>query len=169
MSLKETLLQAHEALLKADIKHALIGGLGLAALGIQRTTNDVDFLADGEQTKKIKEVLVQSGWQLTMETKNVLHFEGKGKVDIVLALRPLSIEMLSQAKSGLFNIPCVNPEGMIGLKIQAYKNDSNREFQDKADIQSVIQRYPNLDWNKIKEYADLFGEWGFIDSLKRKK
>ena len=67
-----------------------------------------------------------------------------------------------------FPVPVVLIEDLIGLKIQAYKNDSKREFQDKADIQSLLDKYPNLNFDKIKEYADLFSEWNFINELRNK-
>ena len=31
-------------------------------------------------------------------------------------------------------------EDLIGLKIQAYKKDPSREFQDKADILSLLRQ-----------------------------
>jgi len=56
---------------------------------------------------------------------------------------------------------------LIGLKIQAYKNDKSREFQDKADIQFLISSLENLDWDQIKKYADLFDEWEVISEIKK--
>ena len=44
----------------------------------------------------------------------------------------------------------------------------SREFQDKADIQFLIENYLNLDWNKIKSYADLFSKWSEIEEIKNK-
>jgi hypothetical protein len=61
----------------------------------------------------------------------------------------------------------VRPEGIIGLKIQAYKNDPDRELQDKADIKSIINCYSNLDWALVKAYADTFGEWQTIESFRK--
>jgi hypothetical protein len=57
---------------------------------------------------------------------------------------------------------------LIGLKIQAYKNDSSREFQDKADIQFLIKTQADLNWDLIKSYADLFEEWEVINEIKAK-
>ena len=152
----------------AKIDHALIGGLGLAALGVHRATFDVDFLILGYQKEQLKKAMQSAGWKLTMETAEVLHFEGAGRVDFLLANRPLTQEMLSDAKASGVGMKCVSAEGIIGLKIQAFKNDSNREFKDKADIQALIEIHSNLDWAKVKTYADLFGEWPFIESLKGK-
>ena len=62
----------------------------------------------------------------------------------------------------------MRPEDIIGLKIQAYKNNTHRELQDKADIQFLIESDDKLDWERIKSYADLFNEWEVINELKAK-
>lgn len=169
MGLKDTLNLAHQTLYKADIDHALIGGLGLAVLGIHRATFDVDFLIDGENKADTINVMSAAGWKLAMETENVLHFDGRGRVDIILANRPLSKQMLQEAEQTNFGIKNVKAEGIIGLKIQAYTNDKDRELQDKADIKSIIDKTTDLDWDRVKTYADIFGEWPFIESLRKKK
>ena len=169
MGLKDTLNLAHQTLCKAGIDHALIGGLGLAMLGIHRATFDVDFLIDGENKTDTMNAMSSAGWTLAMETENVLHFDGKGRVDFLLANRPHSKQMLKEAEQTNFGIKNVKAEGIIGLKIQAYINDKDREFQDKADIKSIIDKTANLDWPQVKMYAELFGEWQFIESLRKKK
>ena len=64
-------------------------------------------------------------------------------------------------------IHCLSAEAIVGLKIQAYKNDPTREYQDKADIQSLIVKHGStLDWNEIKTYADLFQEMPFLEKLR---
>ena len=166
MGLKDTLNLAHQTLYKAGIDHALIGGLGLAMLGIHRATFDVDFLIDGENRGDTINVMSAAGWNLAMETENVLHFEGKGRVDFLLANLPLSKQMLKEAAQTNLGIKNVKAEGIIGLKIQAYKNDVDRELQDKADIKSIIDKNSNLNWVQVKTYADLFGEWEWLKTLK---
>jgi predicted nucleotidyltransferase len=101
-----------------------------------------------------------------MQTKEVLHFDGRGRVDLLLANRPLSLEMLSQATRNLDGLKCLLPEAIIGLKIQAFTNDRERELQDKADIKSLVKKYPKMDWEKIRQYADLFDQWPFITALR---
>ena len=169
MGLRDTLETAHRTLEAAAINHALIGGLGLAMLGIHRATFDVDLLIDGKEKAKAKAALETAGWKLAMETEEVMHFDGRGRVDFLLANRPLGLEMLMESLPSKTGIKCVSAEGIIGLKIQAYKNDSERELQDKADIKALIDSDSNLDWKRIKKYADLFGEWPFVQSLRKKK
>ena len=50
--------------------------------------------------------------------------------------------------------------------IQAYKNAPHRALQDKADIQFIISQVSDLNWDKIKSYADLFNEWEVICEIK---
>lgn len=77
--------------------------------------------------------------------------------------------MLEHAnEGGPEGVRFVSKEALIGLKIQAYKNNPKREFQDKANIQFLIDSGDNLDWKIIKSYADLFNEWESINAIKEK-
>jgi predicted nucleotidyltransferase len=169
INLRKTLNDAHKALQDAGVSHALIGGFALASYGQHRATSDIDLLADGTQKEMIKNVLIKSGFSLRYESNEVLQFDGVGFLDILLANRPLSLEMLHRANlSQDLNVHILKAEDIIGLKIQAYKNDSARELQDKADIQKLL-KLPNLEIDLIKKYADLFHEWPTIQNLIGKK
>ena len=120
-------------------------------------------------TMLAKKVLKDNGFELKFESAEFLQFSGIGYLDILLAQRPISREMLKNATIiPHINIKCLLPEDIIGLKIQAYTNDSSREFQDKADIQFLIENYQNMNWDKIKSYADLFSKWSEIEIIKNK-
>ena len=130
---------------------------------------DLDLLIHGNDKDKIKKLLTQGGFNLVNESEEVLQFSGPGYVDILLARRPFTQEMLRKAhENGPEGIKFVRIEDLIGLKIQAYINDKTREFQDKADIQYLIQAEKNINWNLVKKYADLFGEWRVIDEIRKK-
>ncbi|NBW83693.1 hypothetical protein EBR21_18260 [bacterium] len=58
-------------------------------------------------------------------------------------------------------------EDLIGLKIEAYKNDPRRELQDKADIQNLMRKNSNLDFDRIMQYAQIFNEWETIEQLRK--
>lgn len=170
--LRRTIQLAHTLLTKAGVEHALIGGMALAHYGISRSTVDVDLLIDGSKAEEAKTALIGEGFQITHESKEVLQFSktGVGGLDLLLAHRPLTQKMLSGSKETEKNgIKLVSAEGIIGLKIQAYSNNSRREFQDKADIQSLIEANPHLDWDQIKIYAELFDQWEFIQTLRARK
>lgn len=167
INLRKTLSDAHTVLGRAGVAHALIGGFALAAYGQHRATADIDLLADGTKKELIKSELIKNGFVLKFESSEVLQFSGVGFLDVILANRPLSQEMLKRALLNQeLKIHILKPEDIIGLKIQAYKNDSSRELQDKADIQKLLE-LPNLNLESIKKYADLFGEWPVIEKLRR--
>ena len=149
--------------------HALIGAFALAVCGVQRATNDVDFLIDGAKAAAARQALESDGFTVFHASDEVLQMAGPVPVDFVLARRPLSLAMLARASARTFRgIKCVGPEDLIGLKIQAYKNDPRRELQDRADIQRLIVVSPSLDWARIRQYAELFSEWPAVEDLRRR-
>ena len=166
INLRKPLELAKHSLEEAKIDFALIGGFALGAHGIHRATKDIDLLVDGRCKGDVKKLLTQKGFQLVFESDEVLQFDGVGLLDIVLANRPLSLEMIQEAPAkNLFGVPVVAPEGIIGLKIQAYKNDPSRKLRDLADIQELLCTC-DVDLEKAKQYADLFDEWAEIEKLK---
>lgn len=54
VDLRKILTLASEALTREGIKHSLIGGFALAFYGMNRATQDIDFLADGSKRDEIK-------------------------------------------------------------------------------------------------------------------
>lgn len=166
INLRKTLADAHSILEAEGVAHALIGGFALAVYGNHRATADIDFLADGTKKDLIKNAFLSGGYKLQHESVEVLQFTGPGFIDILLANRPLSQEMLKRALlNNSLGVYVLKAEDLIGLKIQAYKNDGSRELQDKADIQKLLT-LSGLDEDMIKKYADLFSEWDVIKKLK---
>lgn len=169
MNLRGTLKLAHSILEQERIPHALIGGLAMAWYGSTRATVDLDLLINEENKDQVKNIFLKNGFTLVNETLEVLQFSGLGYVDLLIARRPLSQKILLEANTnGPEGISFVKTEDLIGLKIQAYTNDSSREFQDKADIQFLIESIDNMDWDRIKSYADLFNQWEAINEIKNK-
>ena len=169
MDLRSTLKFVHNLLSNNSIDHALIGGLGLACYGSTRATVDMDLLIYEEDKALVEELLTTNGFSLQNKSEEVLQFSGMGYVDLLIARRPISREILKLSNpNGPEGINFVRAEDLIGLKIQAYKNDIAREFQDKADIQFLISSLDTLDWGLIKKYADLFGEWEVVNGIREK-
>ncbi len=169
MGVPETLRLAHDALERAGVAHALIGGLAMAALGAQRSTKDVDFLVDGERRAEAKSVLLAAGFRVFHETAELLQLDGPGPLDCLFARRPATQAMLTAAAlvPGVLGVRCVRPEDVIGLKIQGYANNPKRELQEKADIQAIARANPSLDWALVKTYADMFGQWTAIEAIRK--
>ena len=169
MNLRATLKLAHTLLDQHSIPHALIGGLALACYGSTRATVDLDLLIREEHKDTVKTLFLNNGFNLAFESEEVLQFSGMGYVDILLARRPISQKILTEANiNGPEGINFIKSEDLIGLKIQAYINDPSRELQDKADIQFLIENVESMDWQRIKSYADLFHQWEVINDIKNK-
>lgn len=169
IELRKTLTTIHRLLDEQKIPHALIGAMALTCYGSMRATADIDFLIHENDKQTVAELLKTNGFKLDYESEEVLQFSGIGYVDFLIARRPLSQKMILDSRSGgPQNVNFVQPEDLIALKIQAYKNDSQRTLQDKADIQFIIDNVTDLNWEKIKSYADLFNEWESIREIKEK-
>jgi hypothetical protein len=165
--LRDTLLLAHRLLEEAGADHALIGAMALGALGVHRATADMDLLVDARRIEEAKAALRSGGFELVAEGPEALQFGGIGTLDILLARREPSLEMLARARlAPKLGVKCATAEDIIGLKIQAFVNDPRRKFQDQADIMALLRTQPDLDWERIKRYADLFGVWEAIQALR---
>ena len=67
---------------------------------------------------------------------------------------------------GKATIHVVEPEDLIGLKVQAIANDKSRLTQDLVDIQMIIKNNSeSLNFNRIKEYFELFDNLDDYNSL----
>lgn len=167
MSLKQAIIKIHQVLSQNSIDHALIGGFALAIHGISRATGDIDLLIDEKDRDALIQVLQSQGYSIRVQTPEILHFIGPVRLDVLLARRPVSRAMLKRSEKSplLGGILYLQAEDLIGLKIQAYCNDRRRELQDKADIQFLFEKYPALDLERIKTYADFFGEWPVMEAL----
>lgn len=151
---------------KENLKYAIIGGFALAAAGVIRATMDIDLLVLANDKNIIKPMMISNGYELVFESKEVITFIGSndslGRVDFLLAHRKYTLAMLERAQKrsvlqGRTEIYVVEPEDLIGLKIQAIANDPYRFNQDMADIQMILKnRSETLDFNRIREYFELF-------------
>jgi len=168
MSLINGIYSFTEELKKNSIEYAIIGGLAVFAYGGERTTFDVDFLIDSEHRNIVKEIANKLHLKIVNENKEVLQLSGPIQIDIVFANRPISKGMLKRAHHlPSLPFPVVMAEDLIGLKIQAFTGDASREFIDKGDILTIFRNVPNLDIDKVKEYADIFNVWNEIEKIKK--
>lgn len=160
---------------KAKIDFALIGGFALRASGYVRATQDIDFLINQEDARKVKALLLSFGYELLHENEDVLNFAGQlgelGRVDFLLARRRYAKSMLERAAwqkifEGKFEVKVISPEDQIGLKVQSSANNPKRYLQDMADIEQVIRLHRNeLDLNLLREYFGLFNRKSELEQL----
>lgn len=151
---------------RLKIRCAAIGGFALGVLGVPRQTMDLDFLVHRDDLEKLNGALTALGYSREYFSENVSQYRHPdaawGSVDFIHAFRTISLAMLDRAKDypavgGNQTLRTVQPEDVIGLKVQAMYNDPERKAQDQNDIERLMGRYGRqLDWVRIEEYYDVF-------------
>jgi len=178
MDFTKVLTQVVSALDTEGIHYALIGGLAMAARGVQRATLDIDFillLDDLEQTHRI---LIALGYQRDFHSENVSHYQSpdpsSGRIDLLHAFRGPTLGMLDRAEkismSDGLSLPVIHIEDLIGLKTQAAVNDPSRHRKDWNDIYMLVEHAARvgtaLDWDLIADYLSLFQLESNLTQLK---
>jgi hypothetical protein len=163
---------------EAKIRYALIGGFAMGALGIVRSTMDLDFLIDVNDLPTVDVILKKHDYICVFKSENVSQYVSRintmGEIDFLHAFRKPSLSMLDRAKDlpvldRTLNIRVANPEDIIGLKLQALVNDASRKNREYADIEAIASHYrETLDWDLIKDYFSLFGQEVLFRVLKEK-
>lgn len=166
MEFEPVLTMLIEALARRKIRYAAIGGFALGLLGTPRATMDIDFLVHRDDLGQLHELLTGLGYQRRACTENVSQYahadRGWGSIDVLHAFRTYAVAMLERTRSlpvfgGAQQVRVLQPEDIIGLKVQAMANDARRQAQETADIEALMTRYgKTLDWQHIQEYFDLF-------------
>lgn len=172
MDLRSVLLEIHAALDDAEIGHALIGGLALAAHGAGRATVDLDFLADGARANDVDRVLRAHGYDCLHRSEHAANYASRdpvrGRVDFLLARREEGRHMLARARAhGVLGteLRVVEAEDLIGLKVQALANDPSRRLLDLGDVQRLLRAVPALDLERVRAYFRLFDREKELDAL----
>lgn len=148
------------------IGYALIGGLAVSLWSVPRSTVDVDFLILKDDVEPVAAIMEKHGYECRYRTENVSQYVSPlrifGEVDYLHAFRDASVAMLKRTAiknifSGALKINVLQPEDLIGLKLQAMKNDPGRTSIDTADIKALMQVHGGcLDLGLIKKYFELF-------------
>jgi hypothetical protein len=149
-----------------QIDFALVGGLAVSLYVQPRTTMDVDILLLSNDVKKAKKVFLEMGYKVVFESSDIVTFVsskvGLGRVDVQLAHRAPSVEMLNRANViDLFpkiKIKVLKPMDIIGLKVQAYNNDPSRYHKDMADIQELAKLVSKKDLVVVQNYFKMFSK-----------
>jgi hypothetical protein len=163
---------------KEDVRYALIGGFALGALGVARSTVDIDFLIDRNDLPKAEKIMTENGYKCVFKSENASQYLSEikifGEVDFLHAFREISVGMLKRAVEkdifeGEFKIKVLRPEDIIGLKLQAAVNDEKRAGRERSDIEALLDYHgKNLDWRLLEEYFSLFNRKSEYLELKEK-
>jgi Uncharacterised nucleotidyltransferase len=157
------------------IRYGLMGGFALGLWGTARATVDLDFLVDRGDMDKVDQVMRELGYERGFKSENVSQYVSRlklfGEVDFLHAFRQVSIEMLDRAEekeifNGEIKIKVLSPEDIIGLKLQAIKNDPSRKEGDMADIKALTSVLGDrLDWAMIGKYAEILDAKDLLKEL----
>lgn len=137
-----------------NVNWALVGGLAMAIYGSDRTTKDIDIIAD--KLLPIEKVgdLVQGGERYLIKTN-----KKEVAVDWIIRkdeFKKLFAEALNEAVK-INDVPILTPEWLVILKFIAGR------FKDQEDAVFLLSRRDLVDRNIIKEkIVNLFGKaaWG---------
>ena len=136
-----------------NLSFLLIGGNAVIALGIERTTLDVDVLIKADDLDAWKSRLGAFGYHIARQTKSFAQFlpvaqEGL-RLDLML-VDTQTFEKLERASQNvefghrIVRVP--TPLHLIALKLHALKNPHRAALgKDLADILALAERY-NLDY-----------------------
>jgi predicted nucleotidyltransferase len=135
----------------------------------------VDFLVDGDRADDVDLLMQARGYRAlhrTPELGNYLSDDAeRGRVDYLFARRAHSRSMLERARPhtviGGVDVPVVEPEDLIGLKVQAAANNERRHRAELVDIRRILEGCPDLDRERVREYFRLFELETELDQLLR--
>ncbi|OGR12338.1 MAG: hypothetical protein A2341_06360, partial [Deltaproteobacteria bacterium RIFOXYB12_FULL_58_9] len=150
--------------------HALIGGVGMAALGAVRATVDVDLLVDEGAAEEVRSLMQTLGCETLQATSDVANYllDNTLRLDFLFARRKYTRAMLERAlplRVRNVDTHMVRGEDLIGLKLQAMHNDPSR-IQDEQDIRLLMRLLRvTLDERLLGEYFDLFDRREWLDEL----
>ena len=161
-----------------QIPYALIGGYAVGLWGVARGTVDMDFLVRREDLEKLDRIMAALGYELRYRSENVSQYMASqalfGEIDFLHAFRAPTLRMLERAGektifSEVLSVRVLQPEDLIGLKIQAIANNENRELTDMYDIEELLRLHGDtLDWKLIEEYCVIFDREDLFAKLKEK-
>lgn len=160
----EKLLAAFEG---QGVRYALAGGFAMGLWGAARATVDMDFLISRDDLEKVDEILKHLGYECRYRSENVSQYISPldifGEIDLLHAFRGPSLKMLERAEEkgifgGALNIRVLRPEDIIGLKLQAIKNNPSRKRRETDDIMALLETVGNeMNRPLIEEYARILG------------
>ena len=176
MDFKFVMQQLASSFEEQGIDYALMGGFALGIWGVQRATIDMDFLILLDDMECAHTILTSLGYELHHKSQNVSQYISPlktfGEIDFLHAFRAVSKSMLQRAqKKEVFGaeliIKVLQPEDIIGLKVQALTNDPSRKNVDLADIESLMRIHGSrLDWQLVQSYFELFEQGDLFKSLR---
>lgn len=139
-------------------RHALVGGLAMAAYGLPRTTLDLDLVVEGGCQEALVRHLEELGYETLHRSpgySNHVHGEdARGSVDFVYVRGETAEQLFAEVREvpgpGGRTVPVASPEHLAAMKVLAMKNDPARTFQELGDVRHLIQA-AGADRERVRE------------------
>lgn len=155
-------------------RHAVIGGVALAAYGLPRTTVDLDLVVEASAQDELIPYLESQGYQTLHRSSgysNHLHPDSsRGQLDLVYVQGETSDKIFASCRRfqgpGGLEMQVPKPEHLAAMKVLAMKNDPARTFQELADIRFLVTM-PGVDRVEVKSYFDRHGLEERFDDLEK--
>lgn len=163
MEYKKVLAAILAELEKHNIPYAIVGAVAMGFWGVRRDTVDIDLLVKAADREKVIAFMKGIGYDHMIASNFADQFghlmKGMGLVDFLYTKREQGIIEDGKTFKGInkdIDVRVAMPEDIIGLKLDAIKNNPKREIRDWADIQAIVEVLgDNLDWTKIRNYCKL--------------
>ncbi len=149
---------------RGGFEMAVVGGVGLAAYGLARTTLDLDLVTRLEAQEPVVAFMEELGYATLHRSRgysNHLHAEPRlGRVDFVYVEGETADRLFAAARSlpgpGGVDLAVAAPEHLIAMKLQAITNDPERASRDLEDIRFLL-RLPGVDLAQVRDYVERHG------------
>jgi hypothetical protein len=153
-------------------RYAVIGGVALAALGLARTTLDLDLVTEAAAQDDAVRWLEERGYETLHRSagySNHVHRDPRlGRVDLVYVGGDTAERLFAASRElagpGGTRIPVPHPEHLVAMKVLAMKNDPGRRFQELADIRFLL-RLPGVDREAVRQHFLRHGLLEHYDAL----
>lgn len=155
-------------------RYALVGGHALAALGMARTTLDLDLIVDAAVQNELIAFLEAEGYETLHRStgfSNHVHSDRHlGRIDLIYLRGKTADRLFAEcdrlAGPGDLSIPVPRPEHLIAMKLHAIHNDPGRRLRDLADVRSLLA-LPGVDRAEVREQFEKRGLREELDEIER--
>jgi hypothetical protein len=150
--------------LEGRYRWAVVGGLGLAAYGLARTTLDLDIAVDAAAQDALIARLEGLGYRTLHRSSgysNHLHdSSARGRVDIVYVAGETADRLFGEARRfpgpGGRDVPVPRPEHLAAMKALSIKNDPDRVLRDLEDVRFLLS-LPGVDREEVRRHFERYG------------
>lgn len=172
MDFERALREVGDFLDRRGAPWAVVGGLGLAALGFPRSTLDLDLVVTANVQDALVDHLEAEGFRTLHRSPGYSNHQHpdpeRGRIDFVYVrgdtAEKLFSSTLTVAGPEGRDVRVPKPEHLIAMKVVAMKNDPERALQDLADIRLLLG-LPGVDLEEVRASFARHGMESRFDDL----